>query len=498
MSALVYKICGAADWANAKKSGRYDGAPVDVRDGFIHLSGAEQVRETAERHFRGKPDLVLVALPVAALGPALRWEPARGGALFPHLYGPLDTALAAWVKPLPVDAAGRHVLPGSSALSARTPQAGGDRPASDRRRRPPRPPLSVRLMHRLNPERAHRVAIYGLKLRPARPAPAPDPQLGFDLIDRVFPNPIGLAAGFDKNAEVPDALLGLGFGFVEVGTVTPQPQPGNPRPRLFRLPADRAIINRLGFNSAGHDVAAANLERRRGRSGVIGVNIGANRDSADRVADYVAGVERFAPLAAYLTVNISSPNTEGLRDLQEADGLTALIGRVTDARDTAAERLGRPVPLFVKIAPDLNDSALVRIVDVIRGAGLDGLVIANTTVSRDGLKSRRRARQAGGLSGPPLFERSTAMLARARQLAGDDLILIGVGGIDSARAAWRKFTAGADLVQVYTGMIYEGPGFAHAIAAGLREELAKRNFAHIRDARGIETARWAAAWPRST
>ncbi len=369
--------------------------------------------------------------------------------------------------------------------------------ANRRGEKKPRKPLSVRLLHRLNPERAHKLAIHGLKLRRIRPAAPPDAHLSFDLIDRVFPNPIGLAAGFDKNAEVPDALLSLGFGFVEVGTVTPKPQPGNPKPRLFRLPADRAIINRLGFNSAGHAAVAANLERRRGRSGIIGVNIGANGDSEDRIADYAAGVTRFAPLSAYLTVNISSPNTEGLRDLQVADGLAALVERVMQARDAAAGRLGRTVPLFVKIAPDLNDTALLQIIEAARGAAVDGLVIANTTIARDGLKTGRKAKQAGGLSGPPLFDRSTAMLARARQVAGNDLILIGVGGVDGSRAAWRKIAAGADLVQLYTGMIYEGPALPQRIAAGLKRELAQRNFTHIRQARGIETARWAAAWSRT-
>lgn len=358
----------------------------------------------------------------------------------------------------------------------------------------PRKPLSLHILHRLDPERAHRLAIQGLKLRRIRPAPPPDPQLSFSLLDRVFPNPIGLAAGFDKNAEVPDALLSLGFGFVEVGTVTPKPQAGNPKPRIFRLPADRAIINRLGFNGAGHDAVAANLERRRGRSGIIGVNIGANADSADRIADYVAGVERFAPLAAYLTINISSPNTQGLRDLQGEDSLGRLVAQISTARNNAADRLGRPVPLFIKIAPDLTDQSLVRIVESARANMIDGLVVANTTVARTGLRSRRKAKQAGGLSGPPLFDRSTAMLARARQIGGTELILIGVGGVDSAQAAWRKIAAGADLVQLYTGMIYAGPSLARQITAGLKEELARRNFSHISQATGIETARWAAAW----
>jgi dihydroorotate dehydrogenase len=314
----------------------------------------------------------------------------------------------------------------------------------------------------LDPETAHRASIAALQAglaprAPASPASAKRTVMGLD-----FPNPLGLAAGYDKNAEVVDAALALGFGFVEVGSVTPKPQPGNPRPRVFRSVADHAIVNRLGFNSEGHDAVHARLAKREPR-GIVGVNLGANKESADRVADYALGVTRFSDVASYLAINISSPNTPGLRDLQEREGLTRLLSAVGEAR----ERASRRVPIVVKIAPDLDEVALTEIVETVIAAGMDGMIVSNTTLSRVGVGDPRVAAEAGGLSGRPLFAPSTKMLARVRALAGTRLVLIGTGGIDSVSAARQKLIAGADLIQLYTGMVYEGPELPGRIVAGL-------------------------------
>ena len=355
---------------------------------------------------------------------------------------------------------------------------------------------AIRLLRRLDPELAHRLTIAALKRRWLKPLDRDgDPRLVQQLFGLSFTSPVGLAAGFDKNGDVPDAMLRLGFSFVEIGTVTPHPQRGNPKPRIFRLPADGAVINRLGFNNLGHDAVARNLERRRGRGGLVGVNIGANKDSEDRIGDYVTGITRFAPLASWLTVNISSPNTPGLRDLQDAGELDQLLARVMEAREAAIAAAGRKVPLFVKISPDMADGQLTALLETTLRHQVDGLIISNTTVARLPLKSLQR-QQLGGLSGRPLFESSTAMLARVRALVGDRLVLIGVGGVDGADTAWAKIAAGADLIQLYTGLIYKGPGLPERIKAGLISRLEDRHFNHISDARGIEIARWSAAWPR--
>ena len=357
---------------------------------------------------------------------------------------------------------------------------------------------AARLMRLLEPERAHRMALKAVglvgRLRP--PAVARDPRLAVRALGLDFDNPIGLAAGFDKDAAVPDAMLSLGFGFVEIGTLTPLPQEGNPRPRLFRLPADRALINRLGFNNEGHDAAAERLDRRSGRGGILGVNIGANRESEDRIFDYVAGVRMFAPLATYLAVNVSSPNTPGLRELQAGPPLLELLERLAEARVAAREESGRRPPLLLKIAPDTDDRALGELVEAALRRGVDGLIVANTTVARPPLKSRKHVEELGGLSGRPLFEASTAMLARARQLAGPGFALIGAGGVDSAAAAWSKIAAGADLVQLYTGLVYEGPSLPRRIPTEFLKRLEERNIRNLRDIGGIETDRWAAGWPR--
>ncbi|MCD1634417.1 quinone-dependent dihydroorotate dehydrogenase [Martelella mediterranea] len=324
----------------------------------------------------------------------------------------------------------------------------------------------------LDPELAH-----GLTLKAIRTGLLPgarhagDKSLHTTVAGLSFKNPLGVAAGLDKNGEALDGLLKLGFGHVEAGTVTPRPQPGNPKPRLFRLVKDEAVINRMGFNNDGHDALAARLERR-DRSvgpGIIGVNIGANKTSEDRIADYVAGITRFSGLADYLTVNISSPNTPGLRDLQARAELARLLGRVAEAREKAA----RKVPVFLKIAPDLTEEGLDDIVAEVLNSALDGVIVSNTTLSRAGLREEKLAGEAGGLSGAPLFERSTALLARMRQRLGPDLALIGVGGVNSGARAVEKIRAGADLVQIYSGMTYEGPQLIEdsltAIIAAMRE-----------------------------
>ncbi|MCR9123086.1 MAG: quinone-dependent dihydroorotate dehydrogenase [Phyllobacteriaceae bacterium] len=345
------------------------------------------------------------------------------------------------------------------------------------------------LMFRFDPETAHGLAIKGLKSGslPGAPADA-DPRLSVSVAGLSFPNPLGVAAGFDKNAEVPDALLRLGFGFTEIGTVTPRAQPGNPKPRIFRLAADRAVINRLGFNNEGHDAAWHRLDARHG-TGIVGVNIGANKDTDDKAADYVAGLDRFYALASYFTVNISSPNTPGLRDLQTRDALADLLARVGEARVRKIEETGRRVPVFLKIAPDITEADLDDIVAEVLDKKIDGVIVSNTTLSRAGLAVDPA--EAGGLSGAPLFERATIVLAKTRQRAGPDLALIGVGGVDSAETALTKIEAGADLVQLYTGMIYRGPTIAQRICAGLSEALDARGADGIGALRDLSVDAWA-------
>ena len=350
--------------------------------------------------------------------------------------------------------------------------------------------VARQVLFRFDPETAHRMAIAVLSLGLVPSAPAPPVPLQRRLFGLDFASPIGLAAGFDKNAEAVGNLLQLGFGFVEIGTVTPHPQPGNPKPRMFRLEADHAIINRLGFNNDGEETVRKRLESMQKR-GVIGVNIGANRDSDDRIADYVAGVEAFASLASYLVINVSSPNTPGLRELQKREALAALLGRAMAARDEATNG-ARATPLLLKIAPDLDEDDLAVIADTAVGHGVDGLVVTNTTVSRGGLKPDSRVSEAGGLSGRPLFARSTALLARARKLVGDEMVLIGVGGVDSADAAWSKLAAGADLVQVYTGLVYGGQGIAAEINRGLADRLEREGHGSIDAIIGQDNDHWAA------
>jgi dihydroorotate dehydrogenase len=292
-----------------------------------------------------------------------------------------------------------------------------------------------------------------------------------------FPSPVGLAAGFDKDAEVPEQMLALGFGFVEVGTVTPRPQPGNPKPRLFRLAEDEAVINRMGFNNAGQAAALERLRHRTHVHGVIGVNIGANKDSADRVADYVAGVNTMSPVADYLTINISSPNTPGLRQLQDEGALRTLLSAIRDARDPKGP------PIFLKVAPDLGEGEPDQIVRVALQHGIDALIVANTTLSRPPLRSRF-AGETGGLSGGPLKALALKALRDFRAASGGEMPLIGVGGIANADDAWERIRAGASLVQLYSAMVYEGPGIARRIARGLDERLKREGFANIAEAVG--------------
>lgn len=324
------------------------------------------------------------------------------------------------------------------------------------------------LLRLLDAEDAHRATIAALKLLPAGTPKPDDPRLAVSAFGLDFPNPVGLAAGFDKNAEVPGAMLALGFGFVEVGTLTPRPQPGNPRPRVIRLVEDRAVVNRYGFNNDGHASALARLSAR-SRRGIVGVNLGANKDAADRVADYAAGVAAFAEVADYFAINVSSPNTPGLRDLQAPDALSELLARVLEARDAApAQR-----PLLLKIAPDLSLKQLDGIVRVARERGVNGMIVSNTTISRPASLRSPLAAETGGLSGAPLFDLSTRMLAETFLRVEGRFPLIGAGGIDGPEAALAKIEAGATLVQLYSALVYEGPGLIGRIKRGLLDATEK-------------------------
>ncbi len=339
------------------------------------------------------------------------------------------------------------------------------------------------MLRRLPPETAHRATLRLMRLAaPLIPAPPADqPSLAISVLGLSFPNPLGLAAGFDKDAEVPDAMLKLGFGLVECGSVTPRPQAGNPRPRLFRLGEDRAVINRMGFNNKGMEPMAARLAARR-RRGVVGINIGANKDSEDRPSDYRAAFARLAPFADYVTVNISSPNTPGLRGLQNRDELRNLLGIVTSER----ARTNTTVPILLKIAPDIDPKALDDIADVALAVGIEGIILTNTTIARRATLKNGYARESGGLSGAPLFAPSTAILrAMAARVAGR-LVLVGAGGVASGADAYAKIRAGASLVQLYTALAFEGPGLIGRIKHELTALLASDGFAHVADAVGAD------------
>ena len=329
----------------------------------------------------------------------------------------------------------------------------------------------------LDAELAHRLTLKALRLMPPRRPPDFPASLKTRVAGIDFPTPVGLAAGFDKDAEVPEQMLSLGFGFVEVGTLTPEAQRGNPKPRLFRLRQDRAVINRMGFNNGGQPAAHGRLQQHLKMRGIVGVNVGANKDSKDRIADYVRGVRAMAPVANYLTINISSPNTPGLRGLQARGALDELLAAVREVRSDK--------PIFLKVAPDLDDGDPERITRSAIDHGIDAVIVSNTTVSRPPLKSRY-ANEAGGLSGAPLKPLALDALRKFRSASGGEMPLIGVGGIANADDAWERVRAGASLVQLYSAMVYEGPGIAARIAQGLAQRLKREGFTNIAEAVGTE------------
>ena len=338
-------------------------------------------------------------------------------------------------------------------------------------------PLLRPALFLLDAERAHRLTIESLKIMP-HGGPAKAGPLATQVAGLSFPNPLGMAPGFDKDAEVPDAVLGLGFGFTEIGTVTPRPQEGNPKPRLFRLAEDRAVINRMGFNNGGLEAVHARLAKRE-RRGVVGANVGANKDSVDRIGDYLAGIRKFADVADYITVNISSPNTPGLRDLQGDKELGELLSAI------AAARCEGDPPVFLKVAPDLDAAAPARIVEAAIKYGIAAIIVANTTITRPPLKSRY-ASEAGGLSGAPLRDLAQQGLRDFHAVSQGAIPLIGVGGIASVEHAWARIRAGASLVQLYSAMVYAGPGLARTITRGLERLMRRDGFSSIAEAVGSE------------
>lgn len=340
-------------------------------------------------------------------------------------------------------------------------------------------------LHRLDPEVAHGLSLkaLGAGLVPL-PGPVTSPRLATTVAGLRLPNPVGLAAGYDKNAKAASALMRAGFGFVELGAATPRPQPGNPKPRLFRLTGDRAVINRFGFNNDGAEAIARRLSGL-DRSVPVGINLGANKDAADRAADFRTVLAVCGPHVDFATVNVSSPNTERLRDLQGKAALSALLAGVLATRDG----LARPIPVFLKIAPDLSGAELADMAEVALASGIDAVIATNTTLARDGLKSRHRD-EAGGLSGAPLFERSTRILARLSALTEGRLPLIGVGGVGSADQAYQKIRAGASAVQLYSAMVYQGLSLVTGIAQGLDALLARDGFANVADAVGTGREDW--------
>jgi dihydroorotate dehydrogenase len=356
--------------------------------------------------------------------------------------------------------------------------------------------FSLPLLRWFDPEDAHRLAIQGLRLLPPARARADDPKLAVRAFGLNFPNPVGMAAGFDKNAEVVDALLRLGFGFVEAGTVTPRPQPGNPRPRIFRLERDEAVINRFGFNSDGAEAVLRRLAARAHLGGIVGVNVGANKDSADRTADYVKLIETFAPVASYFTVNISSPNTPGLRNLQQAGALDDLLARVIEARERVRKNAGDS-PILLKIAPDLSLSELDDVVHVARSRRVDGMIVSNTTLARPStLKELGRSRETGGLSGRPLFRLSTRMVAETYVRVEGAFPLVGVGGIDSGGGALTKIRAGASLIQLYSALVYKGLGLIDEIKRDLSSTLLRTGRDSLSEIVGADAATITAEdWP---
>jgi dihydroorotate dehydrogenase len=359
-------------------------------------------------------------------------------------------------------------------------------------------PLVRPLLRLLDAEDAHRLAVIALKFPPFVKLMADDPRLAVRAFGLNFPNPVGMAAGFDKHAEVPDALLRLGFGFVEVGTVTPQPQSGNPRPRLFRLPRDEGVINRLGFNSEGADAVLRRLAARANGGGIVGVNVGANKESIDRIADYVRLIETFAPVVNYFSINISSPNTPGLRELQQAKVFDDLLARIMDARARMSREAGT-TPVLIKIAPDLTLNELDDLVGGARRHRVDGMIVGNTTVTRPStLHDQAIGREAGGLSGRPLFPLATRMLAETYVRVEGAFPLIGVGGIDSGATALAKIRAGASLIQLYSALVFHGLRLVPAIKSDLVIALDRGGHTSLDELVGADAAAMTAeSWPAS-
>jgi dihydroorotate dehydrogenase len=356
--------------------------------------------------------------------------------------------------------------------------------------------FSLPLLRWFDPEDSHRLAVQGLRLLPpVRPRPD-DAKLAVRAFGLNFPNPIGMAAGFDKNAEVPDALLRLGFGFVEVGTVTPKPQTGNPRPRVFRLERDEGVVNRLGFNNDGAEAVLRRLASRAHHGGIVGINVGANKDSPDRVADYVKLIETFAPVASYFTVNVSSPNTPGLRNLQHAAALDDLLAKVIDARERVRKNAGDS-PVLLKIAPDLSLTELDDVVQIARSRRVDGMIVANTTLARPStLREQTRAKEQGGLSGRPLFRLSTRMVAETYVRVEGAFPLVGVGGIDTGGAALTKIRAGASLIQLYSSLVFKGLGLVDDIKRDLASTLLRTGRDSLSEIVGADAATITAEdWP---
>jgi dihydroorotate dehydrogenase len=356
--------------------------------------------------------------------------------------------------------------------------------------------LSLPVLRQIDAEDAHRLAILGLRFAPIFPRRQDEESLAVRAFGLNFPNPVGMAAGFDKHGEVPDPLLLLGFGFVEVGTVTPLPQSGNPKPRLFRLPADEGVINRLGFNSEGAEAVLRRLAARAERGGIVGVNVGANRDSTDRIADYVRQIEMFAPVASYFTCNISSPNTPGLRDLQQGSVFDELTARVVETRDRVSPAAG-PTPVLIKIAPDLTLAQLDEVVATARRRNVDGMIVGNTTIVRpEWLKDHEIAKEAGGLSGRPLFRLGTRMLAESYVRVEGAFPLVGAGGIDSGESALAKIRAGASLVQLYSSLVFKGLSLIGEIKRFLAGTLRRGGHAGLGELVGADAAAMTAEdWP---
>jgi dihydroorotate dehydrogenase len=351
--------------------------------------------------------------------------------------------------------------------------------------------MSRPLLFVIPPEEAHELTLKSLENGLfVRCKGTDDPKIAVRLAGLTFPNPVGIAAGYDKNARVPDAVLALGCGFAEIGSVTPVAQSGNPKPRVFRLVSDGAIINRLGFNNEGHAAVLARLTKRTG-GGIVGVNVGANKDATDRIADYVAGITAFYDVATYFMVNISSPNTTGLRKLQDPASLDVLLARVMQARKSLVDAGKAQRPVFVKIAPDIGEDEVDPICAQLMAHGVDGIAVSNTTLARPGVFGPT-SREGGGLSGKPLFHRSTVMLARVHQATKGKIPLIGIGGIDSGETALAKIEAGASLIQLYTGLIYEGPGLIGRIKTHLTKAVTLSGAKSLSDLTGTRAAEWAA------